>query len=489
MSNPFKLLVFLSMNALVLCITSFAYALELPTSRANTYVGDFDALHSKGVIRILVSPDLGFYHMENGRPKGIAAEHIQHFEDALKESHPLLRVIVFPVDRSDIIEKVEQGFGDIGIANLTITEKRLQKIDFTQPLRQDIVEYLVTSASAPALTEIEQLAGKKVWVKVASSHLDSVLQLNEELTSTGHKPIEIQLVGDDLQDLDLLALLESNEISATIVDSHKLKLWTQLSDKIQIHEDITLRNKGEVAWAIRKNSPLLNKEINDYLASSKQGTLLGNIIDNRYLKRTKWMSRASDAAKNEERAQLKVIFGLYGDMYDIDWMILLAQAFQESTLDHSRVSHRGAVGIMQVMPKTALDWYVDINNVYDLENNIHAGAKYLRFIHDRYFDKPEISKENKVYFSLAAYNAGPAKIRRMRAIAKELGYNHNKWFNNVEIVAKANISNEPVTYVANIKRYFTIYKRLDAFQHEREAQYSESTMALNIKALSPYFAY
>ncbi|MCW8347199.1 transporter substrate-binding domain-containing protein [Vibrio sp. ZSDZ65] len=452
-------------------------------------MGDFDSMQKKGVIRILVSADLGFYHMENGRPKGITAEHIQHFERAIKKSHPLLRVIVVPVKRSDIIDNIEQGLGDIAIANLTITEKRLRKVDFSQPIRRNVTEYLVTHPSMPALTKIEQLAGKQVWVKAGSSHLDSVQNVNQMLKRGGRKPITIRIIDDNLQDLDLLTLLESSAITATIVDNHKLKLWTQLSSQIQIHDSIALRNKGEVAWAMRKDSPLLSKTINSYLASSKQGTLLGNVIDNRYLKKTNWMNRASNPIKNQERAKLEILFGQYGDKYDIDWMILLAQAFQESALDHSKVSHRGAVGIMQVMPKTALDWYVDINNVNDLESNIHAGAKYLRFIHDRYFDKPEISKEDKVYFSLAAYNAGPAKIRRMRALAKKQGYNPNKWFNNVEIVAKANISKEPVNYVANIKRYFTIYKRLDAFQDAREDQYLGSTIALDIKALSPYFAY
>ncbi|OQQ08525.1 hypothetical protein BK411_08640 [Vibrio splendidus] len=201
------------------------------------------------------------------------------------------------------------------------------------------------------------------------------------------------------------------------------------------------------------------------------------------------MSRASNPMQNEERDKLEKLFMVYGEKFEIDWFNLLAMAFQESGLDNSKISHRGAVGIMQVMPKTAKDWYVDIDNVYDLESNIHAGSKYLRFIYDRYFDLSEISDIDKIHFSLAAYNAGPAKIRRMRVLAAKQGYNPNKWFNHVEVVARQNISQEPVKYVANINRYFTIYQRLDEFQDTREEQLSNMTRQLNIKRFSPYFAY
>lgn len=128
---------------------------------------------------------------------------------------------------------------------------------------------------------------------------------------------------------------------------------------------------------------------------------------------------------------------------------------------------------MQVLPATARDPYINIPNIKPVENNIHAGTKYLRFIHDRYFSDPDIEANDKVYFSLASYNAGPAKIRRMRALAKKQGFDHNVWFNNVEIVARRNIGREPVQYVANINRYYTIYKQLGEIQDQRNEHNSE----------------
>ncbi len=148
--------------------------------------------------------------------------------------------------------------------------------------------------------------------------------------------------------------------------------------------------------------------------------------------------------------------------------MISAQAYQESKFNNRLVSHMGAVGIMQVLPKTAREPYINIKNFRELENNIHAGVKYMNFVHKRYFLKPEITEENQMYFSLAAYNAGPANVRKMRRMAVKHGYNPNIWFNNVEIMARKYVSKEPVHYVANISRYYVIYKQIAQLQTHRE---------------------
>jgi len=94
---------------------------------------------------------------------------------------------------------------------------------------------------------------------------------------------------------------------------------------------------------------------------------------------------------------------------------------QESTLDHKKRSKVGAVGIMQVLPSTAADKNVGIPDVENLESNIHAGTKYLRFIRNRYFNDPAIDGLNQTLFAFASYNAGPAKVARLRKEAQEMG--------------------------------------------------------------------
>jgi membrane-bound lytic murein transglycosylase MltF len=90
---------------------------------------------------------------------------------------------------------------------------------------------------------------------------------------------------------------------------------------------------------------------------------------------------------------------------------------------------------MQVRPETAGDKNIGINNVHQIENNINAGVKYLAFLRDRYFKEDGMRERDRVRLSLAAYNAGPAKIRRARKLAGEMGLDADRWFRNVEMAA------------------------------------------------------
>ena len=159
-----KVLVFISI------ISKSAFGFEVPDNAHKSYIGDFDVLQKKGVVRVLVSGDVGFYHIENGKPKGILAEQIHYFQRTLKVRDPLLRVQVIPVERSELLSALNQGRGDIAVANLTVTKEREQLVDFSIPIRSDIDELLVTNHSTPLITDITQLQGKEVWLKQNSSY-------------------------------------------------------------------------------------------------------------------------------------------------------------------------------------------------------------------------------------------------------------------------------------------------------------------------------
>ena len=123
---------------------------------------------------------------------------------------------------------------------------------------------------------------------------------------------------------------------------------------------------------------------------------------------------------------------------------------------------------MQVLPRTASYKSVDIKDVHLLENNIHAGVKYLHFLRERYFSSPDIEPASRVNLSWAAYNAGPAKINKLRKIAQKRGFDPNKWFFNVEKIAAEVIGRETVEYVANINKYYVAYKLQEEENQKRE---------------------
>ncbi|MCW8336322.1 transglycosylase SLT domain-containing protein, partial [Vibrio paucivorans] len=238
-------------------------------------------------------------------------------------------------------------------------------------------------------------------------------------------------------------------------------------DNLVVHSNLPLRSDGQIAWAMRKQSPELKEVVDQYLRSARSGTLLGNVIYGKYIDDTRWLKRLLNPNKIARLESLYSIFEHYSGEYAFDPLMMSAQGFQESGLDQSKVSHKGAVGVMQVLPSTAKDPNVNIPNIHKVDNNIHAGVKYMRFIQDRYFSDDDIGSDDQVYFTLAAYNAGPANIRKMRRLAKKHGYDPNVWFKNVEVITRRNIGREPVTYVANINRYYVVYKQLSSLEQIR----------------------
>ncbi|MEX1107812.1 MAG: transglycosylase SLT domain-containing protein, partial [Dongiaceae bacterium] len=235
----------------------------------------------------------------------------------------------------------------------------------------------------------------------------------------------------------------------------------QIFENIVVHNENAIGGEYDMAWAFRQNSPQLAEAVNAFVETAHKGTMLGNVILNKYLKTTDW---AVDTLGLEGRTRLQNLIDLfreYGDQYGFDWIMVAAQGYQESHLDQSKLSPVGAIGIMQVMPTTAADPNVGIPDISTEENNIHAGVKYLRFLRDRYFDDASLTELDKVLFSFGAYNAGPGNVNKARRLAEEMGLNPNVWFDNVEIAIAKAVSREPVIYVRNIYKYYVAFRLIN----------------------------
>ena len=273
----------------------------------------------------------------------------------------------------------------------------------------------------------------------------------------------------NLEDYDLLDLLNAGVIKAVVVDSHKADFWEKVFDKITVHRDLQVKSGGQIAWAVRKNSPQMMKSITAFARTVKKGSLLGNIVRKRYLGSTRWLDNAPSAESREryEEDHRKII-KQYAGRYDFDWLLIAAQAYQESRFDQSKRSSAGAIGVMQVLPTTSASKAVGIPDISGLENNVHAGVKYLHWLRDTYFSGSEIEPLDQVLFSFAAYNAGPGNMKRARRRAKRHGFDTNRWFGNVEIGMYRAVSGEPASYVRNIYKYYITYQGLEASRRARD---------------------
>ena len=345
------------------------------------WVGDLDGMVERGVVRVLVVYSLGQYFLDGAIQRGITYEALIEFEKFLNQRlgrRPVkVSVLIIPVQRDELLPALERGLGDVAAANLTITRSRLEKVEFSDPFLTDVREMVVTGPAGPEFRSLDDLSGTEMYVRRSSSYWRSLEKLNEGFQTRGLEPVDVVPADEFLQDGDLLEMVNAGLLPAVVVDSHKAGFWAGIFDDIRVQENLVVRSGGEIAWAFRKESPQLAEAVNAFVGRHRQGTLFGNVVLKRYFENTTW---ARNAIGGGDRARFENAIGLfrtYGDRYDFDPLMLAALAYQESGLDQSVRSKAGAIRVMQLLPSTAADPNVGIPDVTTLDNNIHAGTKYL----------------------------------------------------------------------------------------------------------------
>jgi membrane-bound lytic murein transglycosylase MltF len=457
---------------------AMADALEAPLedvwpALSEPRFGDLDAMVERGEIRVLTSFTLGSYFIDRGRQRGTVYELSQILEtyarDKLGEKAKHLKVTIIPVRRDQLLPFLIAGHGDVAFANLTITPERSKIVDFSVPFTRKARELLVTGPSAATITNVTDLAGKEVVVPRASSYYESISELNEKFLSAGLEPIKITPSDPRLEADDILEMMNAGLLPITVVDEHRVRVWAKVFKNLSVHEDIEFRKNAAIALAMRQESPQLKELLDGFVHKNRFGTLITNILLKKYGEYVDWVKPALEREPFRRFEQLAGLFRTYGARYDFDWLILASFAFQESGFDQNVRSPVGAIGVMQVMPATAADRAVGIPDIEDLENNIHAGTKYLYVLRGHYFSDEAMDPTERMLFTMAGYNAGPNRINRLRRVAAARGLDPNVWFNNVELVVAAQVGREPITYVGNIYRYYIAYKRALASLESKES--------------------
>lgn len=434
---------------------------------------DFEEMKKARLIRVLLPHSRTLFYDELGRQRGISAESVHAFEKWLNlkyrrslGSRPIT-VALIPTPRDRLLEHLVEGRGDLVVANLTITPSRAKLVDFSVPELKGVAEIVVTGPASPPLAALEDLAGKDVHVRRASSYYESLVALNLRFAAQGRPAMRIRLVPDALEDEDLLEMLAAGLLGIVVVDDWKAKLWAQLLPKIEPRPTLALRTGADIAWALRKASPGLAREVNAYLSGREHA---GRHSEWVLLEARRRIQRIENSTRTSEWRKFEATLGLfrkYGGRYDIDPLMLAAQGYRESRLDQRARSPAGAIGVMQVLPATGRS--MAVGDVRRLEPNIHAGTKYLRSLMDRYFDEPGLDEQNRTLFAMAAYNAGPTRISRLRTQAAQQGYDRDAWFGNVEVAVASAVGREPVLYVRDIYKYYVAYKLQIESRAEREA--------------------
>ena len=435
------------------------------------FTGDFDEIVKRRAIRVGVTFNRTHYFIDKGQERGLTYEALKLFETDLnadlKTGNLKVHVLIVPMSRDLLAPSLLKGKVDMIAAMVTVRPELEAIAAFSEPTRTNVSQVVVTGPGAPPIAAADDLAGQEVFVRKASAYYDTLTKLNDQLKARGKPAVILVEAPDVLEDDDILEMVNAGIAPITVVDDYLAEFWSQVFTGITVHKDVAVRTGGRLAVAFRKDNPKLREAVNAWLRKHQKGDAFRNTVERRYLQNTKYVKNAAADAERKKLVAVVQIFKKYGAEYKLDYLLMAAQGYQESTLDQSVKSPVGAIGVMQVMPPTGKE--LNVGNISEVDPNIHAGVKYMRFMMDQYFKDEPMDDLNKALMTFAAYNAGPGRLRQLRRETATRGLDPNVWFNNVERVASERIGRETVTYVSNIYKYYITYRLLTDQLNRREA--------------------
>ena len=400
------------------------------------FTGDFDEMVKRRSIRAGVVFNRTHYFIDKGQERGLAFESLKNFETELngrlKTGNLKVHVVMVPMTRDQLYPALSSGKVDLVAAMVTVTPEREKLVAFSTPTRTNVSQVVVTGPGAPPIATLDDLAGQEVFVRKGSIYAESLAGLNAQLKKRGKPEVVIADAPEVLEDEDVLEMVNAGLAPITVVDDYMAEFWSTVFTSLTVHKDVAVRSGGSLAVAFRRENPKLREAVNAWLAKHGEGDAFRNVIERRYLQSVK--SRRTPRPMPSGRSSRPSSACSKGrDAYDLDFLLMAAQGYQESTLDQNVKSPVGAIGVMQVMPATGKE--LKVGDITKVEANIHAGVKYMRFMMDQYFKDEPMDNLNKRLMTFASYNAGPGRIRQLRREAEKKGLNPHVWSGNVERVA------------------------------------------------------
>ena len=376
---------------------------------------------------------------------------------------------------ADMVPELLKGEGDVIAAEMTVTEERKKQVLFAEPWGKTH-EVVVWKDGTTPIKTLDDLDGKEVHVRQASSYFETLTALNEKLEATGKKQVSIKPVPDEMETEAVLQAVSHGEMLYTVADSLLADIHAATFPDLRIGP--ALNEDRDVAWAVRPGDTKLQKVIDELLKELKRKPDF-NIMKKKYFEADRTLrSERKDKFYASETGTLSPydpIVVKYSQQHDFDWRLVAAQIYQESHFDPSRKSWVGAQGLFQIMPATAKG--LGISDSTDPEQSIRGGLKYMQQLSDHYKDIADPIERYR--FALAAYNSGFGHVDDARKLSREAGKDATKWrevagfllkLADRKFAAKARFGycrgSEPVDYVRHIDERYTGYAQLVPLKKE-----------------------
>jgi membrane-bound lytic murein transglycosylase F len=422
------------------------------------FTADLDGIQKRGELRVITRNNAVSYFLERGQPRGFDYELASMIAKQLK----VRLAMVVPPAHDQMVPWLLEGRGDLIAASYTVSPERAQMVDFSRPYLQ-VQEMLVQRAAEPRLKGLLDLKGRRISVRLGSSYAQTLKRLQPQ------GGFIIVPAAEDVETEDLIDAVANGTADLTVADSHILK--EELSWRTNVVGAFALEPTGkkDIAFAVRVGNPKLLEALNDFVKRSARG-LDFNLAYKRTFESPPDNSLGVPGEAKTGVSPFDAIFQKFAPRYGFDWRLTAAQAYQESRFNPKAKSREGAVGLLQILPRTAQS--LGFTRLTDPEECTHAGIAFLAELMGQL--EPDLALQQRVRFALAAYNVGLGHLTDARRLALEEGLDRNRWFGNVE---KAMLDlqkpahyrrarygyargSEPVRYVSEIQTRYEQYLAL-----------------------------
>jgi ABC-type amino acid transport substrate-binding protein len=309
-------------------------AAAAPLVQYQPWTGDFDGMLQRRFIRVLVSSSKTQYYVVHGVQHGSSYEYFKEFEQWVNLKYPpkvknaRFHVVFVPVPRDQMFPRLAAGKGDLAVGALTITPARFKLVDLSDPLVTDVKEIAVTGPRSPVIHSLDDLSGQEVFVRKSSSYWEHLEALNSRLKSPGKASVKLRAAPEDLEDEDLLEMLNAGLIPVVVTNAYLPNLLQKIYTNIRPVPEAVLDDSGQIAWAMRRNSPKLAGVINQFVNTHKQGAAFGNAVIGRYALNPKMLKNAVAPAELRKFQETVSFFQKYAAEYNVDYLLMMAQVFR-----------------------------------------------------------------------------------------------------------------------------------------------------------------
>ena len=447
-------------TALPRCIACLAAVFLLlasctePTNKAQKKTRSLEQIQKSGKLIVLTrNAPTSLYFDRESKQTGPEYDLVEAFAASLNLE------VEYKIKTSikEIIDGIENAEGDLAAAGLTITSQRQQKFLFG-PAYQDVTQQVVCRRDNLQPETVESLVGLNLVVIAGSSYVEQLKSLQQNLP---------QLAWEETSNEDTEQLLYSvlqRKIECTVADSNIVDINHRYYP--ELIAPLNISQAESLGWMMSNERSDLKTAIETWFEPFQQAGDLNALLDKYYgfFEVFDYVDTRRFITQTKKRyPKYHELFKDAAKKYDLSYVLLSAQAYQESHWKANARSPTGVRGIMMLTLDTARA--MGVKSRLDPKQSIFGGAKYMSsLIKHRFSD--EVKEPDRTWLALAAYNVGRGHLHDAQTLAREQGLSPYLWGDIKQVLPlladKKYYSklkhgyargNEPVRYVQRIREY------------------------------------